>query len=102
MMLAEIPSHHFHHVPDLDWDVHSSQKTSRETVSCTWIFTRSGENSTEYIRLLFCTEKIILSNKMTKRAKEQKQERAERRGNLTKIKLKLGCLELREEVVDGG
>ena len=48
-MLAEIPSHHFHHVPDLDWD-----------------------------------------------------GRTERRGNLTKNELKLGCLELREEVVDGG
>ena len=33
MMLAEIPSHHFHHVPDLDWDVHSSQKNSRDCFS---------------------------------------------------------------------
>ena len=32
--------------------------------------------------------------------KLQKQERTERRGNITKNKLKLGCLELREEVVD--
>ena len=23
MMFVEIPSHHFHHVPELDWDVHS-------------------------------------------------------------------------------
>ena len=37
---------------------------------------------------------------MTKRAKK-KQKRTERRGNLTKNKLKLGCLELREEVVEG-
>ena len=71
MMFVEIPAHHLHHVPDLDWDVHLCQKTP-QTVSRTWICTRSGENSTEYIRLLFCTEKIILSNKMTKRAKTRK------------------------------
>ena len=33
MLLAEISSHHFHHVPDLDWDVHSSQKNSRDCLS---------------------------------------------------------------------
>ena len=33
------------------------------------ICTRLGENSTEYMRLLFCTEKIILSNRLGKRVK---------------------------------
>ena len=30
MMFVEIPSHYFHHVPELDWDVHSCQKNSRD------------------------------------------------------------------------
>ena len=64
MMLVEIPSHHFHHGsgPDLDWYF---QKTP-ETVSRIWICTRSGKISTEYIRLLFCPENIIFSNKLIK------------------------------------
>ena len=33
IMLEEIPSHHFHHVPDLDWDVHSCQENSRDCFS---------------------------------------------------------------------
>ena len=35
--------------------------------SRTWICTRSGGNSTENIKLLVCTEKIILSDKLSKR-----------------------------------
>ena len=35
-----------------------------QTVSRTWICTKSAEISTESMRLLFCTEKIILSNKL--------------------------------------
>ena len=38
-----------------------------ETVSSTWICTRSGEKSNEYIMLLFCTEKIFLSNNLGER-----------------------------------
>ena len=30
MMFIEIPAHHLHHVQDLDWDVHSGQKYSRQ------------------------------------------------------------------------
>ena len=41
------------------------------TVSRTCICTRSGENSTEYMRLLFRTDKIILSNKLRKRVKRK-------------------------------
>ena len=46
-----------------------------ETVSRTWICPRSGENSTDYIRLLFCTEieKIILSDKLSERVKQSKK-----------------------------
>ena len=43
-----------------------ARKTA-QTVSSTRIFARSGENSTENLRLLFCTEKIILSHELSKR-----------------------------------
>ena len=33
MMLLDIPSHHFHHVPDLGWDVLWCQKNSRDSFS---------------------------------------------------------------------
>ena len=49
----------------------SARKTP-ETVSRPWICTRSGENSTEYMRLLFRTEKINLSNKVRTRVKTRK------------------------------
>ena len=42
-------------------------KKSSETVFRTCNCKRSGVIFTEYIRLLFCTEKIILSNKLSKR-----------------------------------
>ena len=38
-----------------------------ETVSRTSICTRSGKNSNEYINLLFCTDKIVFCNKLSKR-----------------------------------
>ena len=66
MAFVEPPAHHFHQVPDLDWVVYLRQKTP-ETVSRTWICTRSGENSIENIRLPFSAEKIISSNKLSKR-----------------------------------
>ena len=69
MMFVEIPAHHLHHVLDLDWDVHSCQKTP-QSVSRTWICTKSAENSTKNIMLLFCTEKIILSNKLRGKLKK--------------------------------
>ena len=67
MMFVELSSRHLNHdVPDLDWDVHLAEK-ALETVSRTSICTRSGKNSNEYISLLFCTEKIVFCNKLSKR-----------------------------------
>ena len=43
------------------------QKKNPETVSRTWVCTGSGKSSTENMRLLFRTGKIILSNKLSKR-----------------------------------
>ena len=85
MMFVEIPSPYFHRVPELDWDVHSYQKTP-ETASRN-ISLKSGKNYTEFAKLLFCTEKIILSNKLS-----------EQNGVKTRL---LADLELREEVFDG-
>ena len=56
-----------------------------DTVSRSWICTRSGKNSTKCIRLLFCTEIIILSNKLSKRYRVNR----------------MTDVVLREEVVDG-
>ena len=63
-----------------------AQKTP-EIVSRIWICTRSGEKSTNYIRLLFCTEKTILSDKLNKRYSLKRRSVTD--------------LELREEVVVG-
>ena len=91
----------FHHEPDLDSDVHLClcQKTS-ETVSRTGICKRSVKNFTEYIRLLFCNEKIIFSNKFSLkyRAKTRTSPYLEHRKEVVKLNLKR--LELSEEVVD--
>ena len=57
MMFVEIHAHHLHHVPDLVWDVRSCHKKSTNNFSH-WICTKSAENSTVNISLLFCTEKI--------------------------------------------
>ena len=38
----------------------------KTTVSRTWICSRSGKTSTEYIRLLFCAENNVSSNKLVK------------------------------------
>ena len=48
-----------------------ARKTS-ETVSRTRICTRSGNNLTGYMIMLFGTEKIILSSKLSKRVKTKK------------------------------
>ena len=69
-----------------------------ETASRNGFCTRSGEKSTEYTGLLFCTDKIISSNKLSKRVKIRKSSEW---GLLTENKLKLMYLELSEEVVDG-
>ena len=47
-----------------------------EVVSRTTNCTRSSENYTKYIRLLFFTEKIILSNKLSKNKKELREGEA--------------------------
>ena len=73
-----------------------------EIVSRTWVCTRSDENSTEYVRLLFCTEKIVLSNKLSNRHRVERTIDIQLRGRwLTVVKLILKFFQLREEVVDG-
>ena len=64
MMFVEIPSHHFQHLPWIGMSIRA--RKTLETVSRTWICTRSSENPTEYMKLLFCTEIIILSNNWVK------------------------------------
>ena len=49
-----------------------------QTVSRTWICTKSAENSTENNRLLFCSEKIFLSNELSKRYRVKKRFTVER------------------------
>ena len=44
----------------------SMRAKKSEAASRTWISTRSGMNSFEYIKLLFCSEKIIFSKKLSK------------------------------------
>ena len=65
-MFVEIPAHHLHHVPDLDWDVHSYQKISRDCFS--------HSNFVLDQALLFCTEKIILSKKLTKKIQSRNKK----------------------------
>ena len=54
---------HFSRLVLLNWESISGRKTP-QTVSGNWNYTKSAENSTENIRMLFWTEKIILSNKL--------------------------------------
>ena len=42
-------------------------KDTPETLSPTWLCYRSGERSTEFIRLLFCTEKLVLNKNLSER-----------------------------------
>ena len=62
-MFIEIPMNHFHYVPYFYWQTIQDKKPS-DVVSHTWKCTKSGEKSTELMRLLFCPEKIFLSNKL--------------------------------------
>ena len=59
MMLVEIPRLTSTMCPTLTV-IFVPAKHTPDAVSGTWICTRSGENYTEYIRLLFCAVKIIL------------------------------------------
>ena len=68
-MLVEIPAHQFQHEPDLDWDVHSSMENSRDCFSHLNLVL---DKAKILPKLLFCTEKIFLSNKLTKEIDERR------------------------------